>query len=138
ERLDAAVVLVPAAVEHHFHHSSGLGAFGNLLADHFGCRDVAAALQILLGTLVRGTRGHQGFARAVVNDLRVNMVERAIHAHARPLREYFLPPRNYAAPAFAPALPAFFFRRWPVMRMPFCLYGSGGRNERMSAATCPT
>src|SRR5207247_10103426 len=47
-----------------------------------------------------------------------------------------LPKPNYAAPpAFAPALPAFFFRRSPVMRTPFCLYGSGGRNERISAAT---
>ena len=46
---------------------------------------------------------------------------------------------NYAAPpAFAPALPAFFFSRSPVMRTPFCLYGSGGRSERMSAATWPT
>src|SRR6266852_5497113 len=43
-----------------------------------------------------------------------------------------------APPAFAPALPAFFFKRSPVMRMPFCLYGSGGRNERISAATWPT
>src|ERR1700759_5577729 len=48
------------------------------------------------------------------------------------------PYKFYAPPALAPALPAFFFRRSPVMRTPFCLYGSGGRSERMSAATWPT
>jgi hypothetical protein len=42
----------------------------------------------------------------------------------------------YAA-VFAPALPAFFFKRSPVMRTPFCLYGSGGRSARRFAATCP-
>src|SRR5262249_42368802 len=43
ERLDAAVVLVPAAVEHDFADSGGLGALGNRLADDLGRCDVAAA-----------------------------------------------------------------------------------------------
>src|SRR5437764_6204157 len=40
--------------------------------------------------------------------------------------------------AFAPVLPAFFFRTSPVYRTPFCLYGSGLRKRRMLAATWPT
>src|SRR5262249_17174595 len=39
---------------------------------------------------------------------------------------------------YAPVFPAFFFNTSPVYRTPFCLYGSGLRNPRMFAATCPT
>src|SRR6266851_1628658 len=73
ERLDAAVILVPAAVEHHFADSGGLGALGDGFADHLGCRDVAATLEILFGFFVDRTGGDQSLARAVVDDLRVNV-----------------------------------------------------------------
>src|SRR5271154_4294447 len=43
----------------------------------------------------------------------------------------------YFAPAPA-VLPAFLRSTSPVYRTPLFLYGSGGRNERMLAATCPT
>src|ERR1700726_2099864 len=85
ERLDAAVVLVPAAVEHYFADSSGLGALGNGFADDLGRGDVAAALEILFRFFVNRTGGNQCLAGAVVNDLRVDMAQRAIHAEARTL-----------------------------------------------------
>src|SRR5919199_725317 len=39
---------------------------------------------------------------------------------------------------FPPALPAFRRICSPTYLIPFPLYGSGGRSERSSAATCPT
>src|SRR5260370_33867663 len=39
---------------------------------------------------------------------------------------------------FAPVLPTFFFNRSPAYRTPLFLYGSGGRSDRISAATWPT
>src|SRR4030081_1199189 len=41
ERLDAAVILVSAAVEHYFLYTSSLGAVGNDVADHLFRRGVA-------------------------------------------------------------------------------------------------
>ena len=79
------MILVTAAVEHHFADSGSLGAIGNRFADDFGCCDVAAALQILFGFLVRGAGGNQRLARTVVNDLGVDVVKRAVHAKARTL-----------------------------------------------------
>src|SRR6266851_1145767 len=71
ERLDAAVILVTAAVEHHFAYSGGLGAFGNGLADDFGSRHVAAALQTLFRFRIDGARGDEGLPGAVIDNLRV-------------------------------------------------------------------
>src|SRR6202047_3543159 len=58
ERLDAAVVLVPTAVEHYFADSGGLGALRDRFADDLGRRDVPAALEILFRFFVDRTRGH--------------------------------------------------------------------------------
>src|SRR5579859_2714344 len=85
ERLHAAVILVSAAIEYDFFNASSFGAFGNGLADDFGCRNVAAALQRFLGLAVIGAGGDDGLSGAVVNDLGVDVVERAIHAKARTL-----------------------------------------------------
>src|ERR1700734_3673188 len=82
ERLDAAVILVPAAVEHYFCHSGSFGAIGNGLADHFGCRDIAATLEILFCFAIDGAGGDKRLAGAVVDDLRVDVAERTIHAEA--------------------------------------------------------
>src|SRR5208337_3407907 len=86
ERLDAAVILVSAAVEHHFDHTGPLGALGDELADGFGGSDVATTLQILLRFLVDRAGGNKCAPAAVVNNLCVNVSERAVHAQARPLR----------------------------------------------------
>src|SRR5215471_15040890 len=80
------MVLVPAAVEHDLAYTGGLGALGNGLADDFGSCDVAAALQILLGFAIDGARGDKSLAREVVDDLRVNVSQGAVHAKARTLR----------------------------------------------------
>src|ERR1700730_11276555 len=85
ERLDAAVVLIPAAVEHYLADSSGFGALGNRFADDLGRGDVAAALEVLFRFFVDRAGGNQSLAGAVVNDLRVDMAQRAIHAEARTL-----------------------------------------------------
>src|SRR5258707_15416316 len=62
ERLDAAVILVSAAVEHYFTYSGSFGAFGNGLADHFCRRDVASTLQTLFRFAVNRTGASQRLA----------------------------------------------------------------------------
>src|SRR5262249_7784516 len=83
ERLHAAVVLVSAAIEYDFFNASSFGAFGDCLADDFSCRNVAAALERFLRLAVIGTGGGNGLAGAIVNDLGVDVVDRAVHAKAR-------------------------------------------------------
>src|SRR6202011_567319 len=73
ERLDAAVILVSAAVEHYFRYSGSLGALGNDLADHFRCRDVAPALQILFRFAIHCHGMEQGDRHAVVDHVRINV-----------------------------------------------------------------
>src|ERR1700681_229177 len=83
ERLHTAVILVTAAVKHYFLHPSGFSALGHRFADHFCRRDVAATLEILFRFPIHGTRRYQCLAAAVINDLRVNMAQRTVHAKAR-------------------------------------------------------
>src|ERR1700680_811571 len=85
ERLDAAVVLVPAAVEHYFADSGGFGALCDRFADDLGRRDVPAAIEILLRFFVDRTGGDQGLAGAVVDNLRVDVTQRAVNAQTRAL-----------------------------------------------------
>ena len=73
------MILVSTAVEHHLADSGGLGALGNSLADDFGRRDVAAALQTLFRLSVERAGRNQRFAIAVVDDLRVNVLERTVN-----------------------------------------------------------
>src|SRR6516162_5825691 len=80
------MVLVTAAVEHNRADAGRLGALGNDLADGFGGGDVATTLQCSLGFLVDGTCRSERVAAAVVDDLRVNVAHRAVHAQARTLR----------------------------------------------------
>src|SRR6266849_4658068 len=94
-------------------------------------------------------------AAAIVDQLRVQVIEAAIHGEARPLRR---PAHVHAHAAMAlraaylaigvldhaavfaplPALPALRRIFSPRYITPLPLYGSGGRRERMSAATWPT
>src|SRR5271155_2037991 len=89
ERLDAAVILVPAAVEHYFADSGSLGSLGNGFADHFGCRDIAATFETFFRFAVDRAGRDEGFPREVVDDLRVDVAQRAVHAEARTLRGAF-------------------------------------------------
>ena len=54
-------------------------------ADHFCRRDVAAALQILFRFAIDGASRNQRVPGTVVDDLRVNMTKRTIHAKPRTL-----------------------------------------------------
>src|SRR5260370_15298499 len=101
ERLDAAVILVSAAVDHHFTYAGSLGALGNDLADHFRRRDVAPTLQILLRFGVYRTGGNQRLARTVVDHLRVNVSQRTVHTQARALPHAFNPAAHPRVPALA-------------------------------------
>src|SRR6267378_7058139 len=86
ERLDAAVILVSAAVEHHLADPSSLRALGDRFANDFRGRNVAAALQTLFRFAIDRTRRNQRLSGAVVDYLRVNVPQRAVHAQTRALR----------------------------------------------------
>src|SRR5580692_2701229 len=70
-------------------------------------------------------------------DAIVNVIALLILRFLRKHRIRPLPGSNDHA-YFAPVLPTFFFNRSPAYRTPLFLYGSGGRSDRISAATCPT
>src|ERR1700741_427558 len=59
ERLNAAVILVSAAVEHHLSDSGGFSTFGDGFADHLARRNIAATLEILLRVRIDRTGGNQ-------------------------------------------------------------------------------
>src|SRR5260370_24242705 len=105
ERLDAAVILVSAAVEHYFTYSSSFGAFGNGLADHFCRRDVASTLQIFFRFAVNRTGGNQRLARTVVNHLRVDVSQRTVHAETRALRRALDPGAHARVNTLAAPIP---------------------------------
>src|SRR5437899_2292015 len=83
ERLDVAVVLVAAAVEHHPLDAFVLRLFGNQRAYRFGRRLIRAALHacLFLPSRRRGDR----FAGRIVDELHVNVLEALLHREARPL-----------------------------------------------------
>ena len=97
----------------------------------------------------------QRAARVVVDELRVDVLQRAEHHEARTLRRArdllahaqvatlrAAPRRSSESPILRhylpPALPAFRRIISPAYLMPLPLYGSGGRRLRISAATWPT
>src|SRR5712691_495569 len=81
QRLHAAVIQIPAAVEHHGVDALVLGALGNQLPDGLGAGEIASIGGVLL---VRGGRNH-GMAPGVVDQLRVDVFYTAEHGEARPL-----------------------------------------------------
>src|SRR5262249_20827157 len=86
ERFDAAVILVTAAIENHFVDTSRLGTLGHQLADDFGRRYVATALEALLRLGVDRAGGSHRLAGTIVDHLGVDVIERAIDRKARPFR----------------------------------------------------
>src|SRR6266852_7715593 len=80
-----SVVHVTAAIEHHLFDPGSAGALSNFFSDHFGGRHVASALELLARVLVERTRRCERSPAAVIDDLRVNMTIRAVHAKTRPL-----------------------------------------------------
>src|SRR5215208_5703984 len=81
ERLDAAVVLVAAAIEHDGLDAGGLRALGQQRAGALGLLERLERAQIRLGPLHRGERA----ARVVVDELGDDPAVGAEHADARAL-----------------------------------------------------
>src|SRR5882757_3536909 len=82
--LDAAVIEIAAAVEHHFLDAVLYRAFRQQLADRLGRIDVGASLAAFAQRLFqRGGRG-QRLALQVVDDLRIDVLRRAEYRQARP------------------------------------------------------
>src|SRR5436305_1619857 len=84
ERLDAAVIEITAAVEHHFLDAALHRAFRQQLADRLGRIDVRAGLAAVAQRLLQRRCRGQRLALQVVDDLRVDMLRRAEHRQARP------------------------------------------------------
>src|SRR5829696_3694291 len=132
------------------------------LAGAVGHRLVAAGqplpdlgrLLALLALERRVGNGQQRAPRRVVDELGVDVLQRAEHDQARALGRAGHRLANAEVPSLAPvrvrpgnahlrhylppAFPAFRRTCSPWYLMPFPLYGSGGRRLRSSAATCPT
>src|SRR5829696_2758418 len=81
EGLDAAVVLVSAAVEHRGLDAGGLGALGEQLARPLGLLHTGQRLEVVLGPVDGGERR----ARHVVDDLGEDATVGAEHGDPRPL-----------------------------------------------------
>src|SRR5579859_340840 len=131
------MVEISAAVEDHFADALLFGLLCDALADGLGRGQVAARSLLALFAQI-GAGREQSLALHVVNELHVDMVERAVNVQARPLSgarhlfadalvnaqpdfilrslwDHLLAPscRLLAASYFAPVLPTFFFRRSP-------------------------
>src|SRR5450631_1663726 len=131
QRLDAAVIEIVAAVEHHFLDALGGGAFGDQLADRLGRTDIGAGLEAAPQVLFDRRRRGDGRAGLVVDHLGVDVLRRTKHRQARtrargrldgasdarlapydlltrhdPLRYFFLPSlRKMYSPAYLTPLP---------------------------------
>src|ERR1019366_6381499 len=79
------VVHVSAAIEHHLLDPGRAGSLGNLFSNHFCRRHVVASLEFLARFLVNRTRRDERATAAVLDDLRVDIPVRAVHAKARAL-----------------------------------------------------
>src|SRR5579862_3285742 len=83
QRLDAAMVLVAAPVEHNLLDTCGASPLGDNFANHFCGGHVAASLGQSARLLVERAGGNQRAPTLIVDDLRVNMAERTIHTQPR-------------------------------------------------------
>src|SRR5690606_20604461 len=79
------MVDVRAAVEDDFLDAGLDGTLGNQLADSGSGCNVSAGLQRVAQFLVEGRSGSQGMALRVVDDLRVDVLRRAMHGQTRTL-----------------------------------------------------
>src|SRR5581483_10583904 len=143
--LHAAVIQIPAAIEHYLLNTALPSALGDQPADLARRRHVAATA---LAGLLDGRGRHQRLAFRVVDELRIDVRDAPEHCQSRPRRR---PPHFSANPLVNPnanvvlgslldhllpaAFPTFLRSISPVYRMPLFLYGSGGRSARISAAT---
>src|SRR5882757_3951886 len=101
QRFDASVVKVSTAVEHNLLHAFFFSALSDGLANLFGSGHVSTGrLGFFVALLAFGSAGRdQCHAVQVINDLRVDVVKRAINVQPRTLRRtlHLAPdPRVYA------------------------------------------
>src|ERR1700722_19384343 len=83
QRLDAAVIEIVAAVEHHFLDALGGGAFRHQLADRLGGADIGAGLEAAPQVLFERGRGSDRRAVLVVDHMGVDVLRRPKHRQAR-------------------------------------------------------
>src|SRR5262249_53006969 len=130
----------------------GLRALGDQLTDGGAHRRLALAGHAAREILAARRRGQRD-AADVVDELRVDVLRAAKHRQARPLGRTGNTLANAITPDPAPfvvivgsahaapvpaALPALRRMCSPSYFTPLPLYGSGGRNPRISAAAWPT
>src|SRR5712691_5792144 len=83
ERLDAAVIEIAAAIEHHFLDAVLHGAFRQQLADGLGRVDVGTGVAALAHRLLQRRSRRQRLALQVVDDLRIDVLRRAEYRQPR-------------------------------------------------------
>src|SRR5215204_5608626 len=83
QRLDAAVIEVARAVEHDRLHAGGACALGDEAPDLLRRVDVRARLQLPAHLLFEGRGGSERDAALVIDDLRVDLLRRAVHRQPR-------------------------------------------------------
>src|SRR5262245_27580765 len=152
KRLDAPVVQVAAAVEAHLLDALLLRAFRHQLAHRGRDRGLALALDARRQVLAARSRG-ECHAAQIVDDLGVDVLGAAEHRQTRTLGRTDHAAANAITPdapalvvivgsthddAVPAALPALRRMYSPSYLTPLPLYGSGGRNPRISAADWPT
>jgi hypothetical protein len=82
---DATVVLISTSIKYNLLDARGLGTLCNHAPDNLRGRDVSAALDFLTSFAIHRTCGGKSLTAAIVDDLRINMVERTVDAQARAL-----------------------------------------------------
>src|SRR5918995_4248741 len=102
QRLDAAVIEIAAAVEHHLLHAGGAGALRNHAPDLFRRVDIGTGLQLAAHVLLERGGGGDRDAALVVDDLRIDLLRGAEHrqprAAVRRLADGAADPRPAAVP----------------------------------------
>src|SRR5215218_7633282 len=83
ERLDAPVIEILTAIEHHFLDALLHGAFRQQLADGLGRIDVGARIAAIAHGLFQRRGGSERFAFQVVDDLGVDVLRRTEHRQTR-------------------------------------------------------
>src|SRR5215204_6550636 len=78
QRLDAAVIEIARAVEHDRLHAGGARALGDETPDLLRRVDVGARLQLPAHVLFEGRGGSERDAALVIDDLRVDLLRRAV------------------------------------------------------------
>src|SRR5690606_841965 len=100
ERLDTAVVLEAAAVKHDGSHASPYRSLRDEPPDFGSGRLVGAGLELAPEVLVEARGSRHRVALRVVDDLRIDVLGRAVHGQARPPFRAF--PQRAAHAPFAP------------------------------------